>query len=321
MTIKTQLQQNNSELHEHYAYIPIMPTADESRNGQYTWHKYSVVGGAKGQSIGFVVDDSETAYPIDGIHTDGFYYVLYGAPFPIVSWADGTDEEIVTMVQAADKGLIKLSDYWAVGQERKVTLSAMSATGVGESHAEQEVTFVLMNVGGKELASPVESGRTECSFVVGLKNCLNEKGNMDLSSSDIDGWKGTTRRTWCNNVFKSSIPETLLPIFKEFKNLSGTGIEQTNGVNETTDYFALPSEIEVLGKVVYSLPGEGTQFQWYKTVANRKKKIGDNGSINIWWLRSVFELSNLQFCSIIATGASDWENASSELYISPFGCI
>ena len=29
------------------------------------------------------------------------------APVKIVSWADGTDEEIVAMVKAADKGLIR----------------------------------------------------------------------------------------------------------------------------------------------------------------------------------------------------------------------
>ena len=31
----------------------------------------------------------------------------------IVTWANGTDEEIVAMVEASDQGLINLSDYWA----------------------------------------------------------------------------------------------------------------------------------------------------------------------------------------------------------------
>ena len=52
----------------------------------------------------------------------------------LVTWAGGTDEEIVKMVQLADEGKINLSDYWAVGDTRTVQLSAMSATGVGESH-------------------------------------------------------------------------------------------------------------------------------------------------------------------------------------------
>ena len=104
----------------------------------------------KGSFINFVVDNDLNKYPSDGLHTDGYYYELYGRPFNIVTWADGTDAEIVAMVNAADDGMINLADYWSVGDERQVTLSAMEATGVGESHVEQTVTFVLMNAGGKK---------------------------------------------------------------------------------------------------------------------------------------------------------------------------
>ena len=37
----------------------------------------------------------------------------------IVTWAGGTDEEIVKMVQLADEGKINLADYWTVGDERQ----------------------------------------------------------------------------------------------------------------------------------------------------------------------------------------------------------
>ena len=102
-------------------------------------------------------------------------------PLPdIVTWADGTDEQIVAMVQAADKGRINLADYWHVGDERVVHLDAMEATGVDESHDAQDVTLVLMNTGGKTLNTPTEGGRTTCSFIVGQKDSLNEKGKITL---------------------------------------------------------------------------------------------------------------------------------------------
>ena len=67
--------------------------------------------------------------------------------YEIVTWAAGTDEQIVRMVAAADRGEINLADYWAVGDERQVTLSAMDATEeASESHAEQTVTLVLMAI-------------------------------------------------------------------------------------------------------------------------------------------------------------------------------
>ena len=164
----------------------------------------------------------------------------YEPPVKIVSWAGGTDEEIVKMVQLADQGIINLSDYWAVGDTRTVQLSAMSATGVGESHEAQEVDLVLMHAGGYTLNAAVASGRTECSFVVGQKDSLATAGYMNSSDTNSGSWNGSARRTWCNEVYKNALPNTLLPIFKQFKTITA---ETYNGSTnqESADYFALPA--------------------------------------------------------------------------------
>lgn len=244
----------------------------------------------------------------------------------IVTWAGGTDQEIADMVAAADAGLINLQDYWAVGQERKVSLSAMAATGVGESHAAQTVTMVLMNAGGKTLATPTAAGQTTCNYVVGLKNGLangtsGEYGYMNSTNTNSGGWKSSARRTWCNSVFKNAIPSTLQSIFKPFVNKTGTGGSSTSGTENTTDTFALPAEIEVFGSATYSVTGEGSQFQWYKTAANRIKKAGDSGSADYWWERSPLSGSSAYFCRVYSDGSADAGSASSSYLIAPFGCI
>ena len=168
----------------------------------------------KGSFINYVVNNDPNKYPSNGLHTDGYYYELFGRPsVKTVTWADGTDEEIVAMVNAADKGEINLADYWHVGDERQVILSAMEATGVGESHVEQTVTYVLMNAGGKTLANATLSGRTDCSFIVGMKNGLANGGYMNSSNTNSVGWEACARRTWCNDVFRKAIPSTLRVIF------------------------------------------------------------------------------------------------------------
>ena len=78
----------------------------------------------------------------------------------IVTWAGGTDEEIVAMVEAADRGEINLSDYWSVCDTRTVQLSGISDIGLGESHSAQEVDLVLMHAGRYELNEAVASGHT-----------------------------------------------------------------------------------------------------------------------------------------------------------------
>ena len=163
-------------------------------------------------------------------------------------WSSGTDEEIITALEKHYNDEIDLTEYWSVGDERIIHLNAMSATNVGESHVAQDITMVLMNVGGKTLTTPI-NGHTECAFIVGQKDLLAnngtaEKGYMN-SSSNTYGWYKMSRRTWCNSTYKNAFPSTIVSIFKEHQNVTGT----LDGTGSTTsnDYFALPAEKEVFG--------------------------------------------------------------------------
>lgn len=249
----------------------------------------------------------------------------------IVSWADGTDAQIVAMVAAADRGEINLSDYWAVGDTRTVHLSAMAATGVGESHAEQDVELVLMHAGEYKLNSAVESGRDTCSFVVGMKDCLNETGYMNSTDTNSGSWEGSARRTWCNSVFKGAIPSSLLPIFKQFNTITA---ETYNGTTLKTsvDWFALAAEREIFGAGYgYSDNGWANnteaastdifQFTWYQTSANRIKKLGTTGSAGDWWERSPGYYGSDYFCRVYYDGGANRGSAGSACGLAPFGCI
>lgn len=249
----------------------------------------------------------------------------YKPPFKIVTWAGGTDEEIVKMVQLADQGLINLSDYWAVGDTRTVHLSAMSATGVGETHAEQDVELVLMHAGGYELAD----GST-CNFVVGQKDCLNEIGYINSTGTNSGSWDRSARRAWCNSTYKNAIPSTLQPIFKQFKTITAETYNGTT-LKMSLDYFAFPAAKEVFGGSASSA-GKVTgfsnltefnalfQFDWYKTASNRVKKIGETGRASSWWERSPSYYGGSDFCAV-SNGSADSYRADYAREMAPFGCI
>ena len=240
-----------------------------------------------------------------------------------VTWANGTDEEIVAMVEAADQGVINLSDYWAVGDIRTVQLSAMSATGVGESHAAQQVDLVLMHAGGYDLNAAVASGRTKCSFVVGLKDSLTEAGYMNSSDTNSGSWNGSARRTWCNNVFRNAIPSTLRAIFKQFKTV--TAQTYNGSTNQTSvDYFALPAEREVFNSRSQSNPTEFNalfQLDYYKTASNKVKRLGKTGRANFWWERSPCYSNSVDFCGVYSSGGASSGGAVGAVGLAPFGCI
>ena len=243
-----------------------------------------------------------------------------------VTWAAGTDAQIVDMVAAADAGVISLSDYWAVGDERTIPLTAMAQTvsGLSETHAAQNIVMVLMNAGGKTLTA----GGT-CNFVVGQKNTLGysnntlERGMMNSSNSNTGGWKDCPRRTWCNDIYKNAFPSALLPIFKQFQNVSGVGGGASSGTQTTDDYFALPSEMEIFGSRTYSFTDEAsacTQWTYYKTASNRIKYYG-SGNADYWWQRSPWSGGSGYFCAVSGGGGADCGNASSGFGIAPFCCI
>ncbi len=244
----------------------------------------------------------------------------------IVTWATGTDAEIADMVAAADAGQISLKDYWAAGQERTVSLAAMAATGVGETHAAQSATLVLMDstCTGFTLAATTSGGKTNPDFIVGLKNSLLEEGYMNLSDTNANGWSECARRTWCNDVFRQAIPASIRGIFKQFKWKQGKGGGNSSGILETTDFFGLAPEKAVFGSATYSQTDEAalyTQWDWYKASTNRIKKLGDNGSADSWQECSPISSNPYGFCRVSSNGSTNYSNASRAFGLAPFGCI
>lgn len=239
-------------------------------------------------------------------------------PIEIVSWADGTDEQIVAMVAAADAGQINLSDYWHEGDTRTVHLSAMAVSGVDGSmgaYTAQDVQMVLTDPGHYTLAN----GKP-CNFVVLQKDCLKEYGVMNSSYTNDGGWDGCARRAWCNSEYRNAIPSTLRGIFKQFTTYAANG--SGSSFVASSDYFALFSEKEVFGSTTYansSAESKNSQLTWFKTSSNRIKKV--NGSAGNWWERSPRSGYSNRFCYVASSGNAGWNSANNSNGLAPFGCI
>ena len=258
--------------------------------------------------------------------------VEYGGGSPsgveIVSWADGTDEQIAAMVAALDDGTLTIEETgWQIGDERTVTLSAMDAIGVTESHVTQDVTLVLMDSQHYNLTEATPGGSTKDHFVVGLKNVLAngtqmEQGGMYKTATENASWGGCDRRVWCNNVFRMAIPNALRGCFKQFKVPSATTYDGSS-VTETDDYFAMFAEMEVQGVRTYSNSYESaalSQIEWYKTDTNRIKRSGNSGDAVRWITRSLRTKAGW-FCGVKYDGTADVQGTAAVLGLAPFGCI
>ena len=238
-------------------------------------------------------------------------------PLEIVSWSDGTDEQIAAMVAAADAGQINLSDYWHEGDTRTVQLSAMSGSvaNANESHAAQSVQFVLTDPGHYTLANG-----NPCNFVVLQKDCLKETGVMNSQGTNSGGWDACPRRTWCNSVYRNAIPSTLRGIFKQFTTYAANGSGASSVAS--SDYFALFSEKEIFGSTTYAnatAEANNSQLTWFKNASNRIKRV--NGSTERWWERSQNRGYSYRFCVVYRDGSANAYGVNVSLGLAPFGCI
>ena len=237
----------------------------------------------------------------------------------IVSFADGTEDQIGAMLAAADAGKINLSDYWSVGDERAIALKATTDSEVGETHAAQDSVWVIMDTG--ENSGYVFADNTPVHFVVGMKDCFNETGYMNSTNTNAGSWNGCFRRRWCNNTFPNSFEDSTRALFKSFKTISYD--DTLGGTITLTDNFALFAEKEIFGTRTYSNATEANalkQIKYYEVTANRIKKV--NGAAAYWWERSPHSGGSNSFCSAAnGGGGAEFNGASAARGLAPFGCI
>lgn len=255
-----------------------------------------------------------------------------GSEYVPPEWSTGTDAEIVEALEKHYTGEIDLTEYWSVGDERTVSLSAMSADGSMESHVAQDIIFVLSAKGGYILSDEI----TECCFQVDQKYLFSngtygEIGPL-VSNRNDQSWFGSLRDVWCNSVFYNSIPVSLRPIFKEFKLYAREYSSQT-----AYRYFTLRAEKELFGtntNANSSYESTLSQVEYYETSINRVKansviQTSDGYNSANYWLRSPRNPSTgIGFCCVVSryrgltadSGYDTYPNSSLQ-GISVFGVI
>ena len=241
------------------------------------------------------------------------------------------------MVQAHYNNEINIADYWAVGDTRSVSLSAMSATGVGESHREQDVQFVIGDFNHDDLTTPI-NGHSKAAITLLQKDCLmdasnasnpvngehnTESGYMNSTDTNVGGWKSCARRTWCNNVYFNAFPSAWQSMVKTVNKKVSVG-NKSSTIETVQDKIFLAAEIEIFGSTTFSFAGEGTQYQYYKNAtANRYKMPKWNSSlVSIgYWERSPRSISARDFCLADYNGIEGYNIANLVIGVAPCFCI
>ena len=244
----------------------------------------------------------------------------------IVSWKEGTDEQIAAMISAHYTGQIDIADYWNIGDVRTISISSFSSGTC--IHAEQNIQLVIIGINHDDLSSSI-NGITKAAITVQTKQLIGNAGHIErefywshsqICADDTDNWSNNPLRTYLNTNFYNALSTTTFRSL--IKTVTKKNLSTHSGTStiDTNDKIFLLSYPEVFGTDTYAnyIGGgavsnyEGSQYNYFSTSSNRIKYWNNNGAnssnTGTWWLRSpssYYDSSDgYDWCLVYSDGAA-----------------
>lgn len=225
----------------------------------------------------------------------------------IVTFADGTDDELKAMLDAHYQGIIDITDYWSVGDTRNISLD-------GTNYA-----FAIIGFNHDDLETPINE-KTKAAVSIQMVDLLSTTYKMNDGNTNVGGWESSNLRRTMQSTMIDWFPESFKNIIKNVTKRTSAGNKGGN-VNTTIDNLWIPSEIELFGSASYSYSGakEGSKYVYYLTNSSRIKKKGANSYY--WWTRSPRASTTYDFCTVNSDGTTGTQGAGLETGIAIGLCI
>lgn len=228
--------------------------------------------------------------------------IVYVYPFVVGATLEATSWDNIAAVSKFGQA----PNYWKVGDKKNITVN-------GVTYAAQIIGF------DHDTLTTADGSRTKAGITFQMVDCLNTTYSMNGSNTNSGGWNGSTMRTSTMATLLNQLPVALKNVLKSVNKRSGTGGGSTSGTQTTHDKLFLLSEVEIFGTTTYSVPGEGTQYAYYKAGNSKVKKV--NGSADYWWERSPYSGDTTSFCYVTDTGNASRGSASNSFGVSFGFCV
>ena len=218
----------------------------------------------------------------------------------VVSTEDGPAYSAVlaentwSMIAQAVADKDPILDVWQIGDTKD------------ENIAGETLTFAIMGKNMDDLADG--SGKAGLTF--GMTQLMASTRQMNSSNTNSGSFAGSAMYRWLSGTIYPNLPtelkDAIKAVNKKTSSESGSSAIRTDAM-----YLWLFSEIEVFGKMTYSYAGEGTQYPYFATAAERIKKLSNGaGAVSYWWERSPDSYVGRYFCSVTPSGAASNGDAS-----------
>ena len=189
-------------------------------------------------------------------------------------------------------------DTWNVGDSCNMTIN--------------NKTYAIDIIGKNHDDYADGSGKAPLTFQMHTTYATNYKMNGDAYNNC--GWVNCLVRKWTAFPdMRKVMPAEVVAAMKAVTKKTSAG-NASSAIDTTEDTMFLLSEIEVQGTRTFSYAGEGTQYEYYQTAANRKKN-------RAWYLRSPRLNETSCFCRTGWSGEADWSVASNVDGIAAAWCF
>lgn len=254
-----------------------------------TGFTYSPTVAAKGDTA---ITISFTEFGITATTTQAISVGSIKATFSDNSWA-----EIIMACQTNS-----VPDTWAVGDQKSMDIGGMS---------------YKIDIIGKNHDSYADGSGT-APLTLQMHDCYAISSKMRDTGSNAGGWENTYIRDTLMAEILNKFPDEVKAAVREVSKLTGAGSASTTLVT-TADKLFIPSETELFGSANIGAPGEGTQYPYYETSANRKKYRGTTGVA--WWTRTPSATSTTTYVYLYASGAQAASIPTTARYVSAAWCF
>ena len=158
----------------------------------------------------------------------------------------------------------EVPETWTVGSQKAMTING---------------TDSVIDIIGKEHDDYADgSGKAPLTFQ--MHDCYADTKQMNSTDTNVGGWTSCAMRSTHLPTILARMPTEVQNGIREVNKMTSAG-RQSATINTTADKLFLLSEIEIFGKVTYSVWGEGTWYDYYKAGNSKVKKI--NGIARYWW--------------------------------------
>mgnify|MGYP005781586697 CR=1 FL=1 len=156
-----------------------------------------------------------------------------------------------------------------------------------------------------------------------MVDCMPSKYPWNRSDTNEGSWERSYLRHLMNDLdgdvfglMPDEIVELATPVIK----LTANTHDGSNFIIETEDRFWIKSEKETFGRSIFSAPGEGRWYEWYRQedVPWGKKR---GGSDEYTMLRSPIYNGSISFCYVCTNGLAYGTNARSSRGLAPAFCF